>query len=391
MINGRELDLLVETMHGMHAGGEVPGLVTLLEVKGSAYRRPGSKMLVGAGGETTCMISGGCLEPELAVIAREAVSRGETRRVKYDLSEDEIWGLGLGCGGTIDLLIEPAPAGSMVAEWVRAQASGTPAVSATMVSARHPERRMFRADSSANLHARNDGEAAPEARQDGRPGEDNEGGSWAEIERRAGELLAHGEEASRVERVSGDLEVFFDVSIPRPELLLFGGGPDAVPLASYAAKIGFRVTVVDPREDIATQASFPEAELVRAQPEQFAERVSVTAESYVVVMNHHVVRDRESLVFALSHSPAYVGVMGPARRFERLLEELDEEGRRPPATRSGQVHNPVGLDIGAEGPEEVALSVLSEILMVRRGHTGLALSGKQGGIHERTLRTGAAP
>lgn len=386
-------------MERSHAAGNVPALVTLLNVSGSAYRRPGSKILVDAGGETTCMISGGCLEPELAEIARAVVASDTPRRVRYDFNEDEVWGLGLGCGGSIDLYIEPAPAGSGAARWVSLQASGKRAVSAMVFAESDSERAFYcaevepeaagpaKAGAGRPAAGRRESEAGEAARAESDP--------WPQIERRARELLEEGERRSRLESVSvarrpgsegleaqAEFEVFFDISGPMPELVLVGGGPDAVPLARYGADIGFRVTVVDPREGVAAPASFPDAVLVPAHPAELTERVSIGPESFVVIMNHHTERDREALVRVIEGSPAYVGVLGPRRRFERLLEPLRAEGSLPDDGLLDRVHNPVGLDIGAEGPEEIALSVLAEILAVRRGFTGGKLTGKGSGIHE---------
>ncbi len=390
MINAREIAALRDSMHSAHEAGELPAVVTLLQVDGSAYRKPGAKMLVRPNGETTCMLSGGCLEPEIAEVAQAVVAAGEARRVRYDLSEDEVWGLGLGCGGAIDLYIEPVSANSVVAEWVRLQAAGEPAMLATVFGRLGVQHELYRTPALlAGVKA---------------------GGSA--VARRAGELFASGAESPHLERltiggarvddepvesaggqgggVQSEVEVFFDVSASVPELILFGGGPSAVPLAALAAELGFRVVVVDPRSAVANAAGFPEAEIVAAHPEQYPERVRISAHSSVVIMNHHLERDREALVFTLERKPAYVGMLGPRRRFEKLLTALDEQGRMPDDGAVQQVHNPVGLDIGAEGPEEIALSVLAEILAVRRGHAGAKLTDKKAGIHDRGGHPAAA-
>ena len=369
MINGREIALLVQRMGEVHEAGRTPALVTLLHVKGSAYRRPGSKMLVTPDGGTTCMISGGCLEQELAGLAEDVIESGRGRQVHYDLNEDEVWGLGLGCGGEIDLVIEPAPAGSPAAEWVRMQASGARAVSALRLDADGFSRVVVREDTETDW-----------------PAGSGTGGDADPVTARAWSILRGGEARSRVEQVGESGEgVFFDISLTPMNLVLFGGGPDAVPLARYAADIGCTVTVVDPREEIATSEAFPDATIIAAHPAQFADRVTIDGNSVVVIMNHHLERDRESLVFVLEHSPAYVGLLGPYSRFEKLMAALEREGIALSEQQRSRVHTPVGLDIGAEGPEEIAISVLSEVLMLARGHGGGQLSRKGGGIHEREI------
>ncbi len=365
MINAREIAALRNAMQAVHAEGEVPALVTLLQVDGSAYRKPGAKMLVRPDGATTCMISGGCLEPELAEVAREVLASGKPRRVRYDLSEEEVWGLGLGCGGAIDLYIEPLYHESAAAGWVELQAAGAPAVLASVFDNDGATHRLFRERDPAGN------------------GGDSESGISDGVAARAAQLLEAGGSASRLESVDGQ-EVFFDLSAPVPELVLFGGGPGAVPLAARAAEIGFRVIVVDPRTSVANAATFPDAEIVAAHPERYPELVPVSPYSHVVIMNHHLERDREALVYAIEHKPAYVGVLGPRRRFEKLLDALEAEGRKPDEDAVHRVHNPVGLDIGAEGPEEIALSILAEILAEQRGHSGSRLMDKGTGIHERS-------
>ncbi len=358
-------------MRKVHESGRTPALVTLLHVKGSAYRRPGSKMLVTPDGNTTCMISGGCLEQELADIAEGVIESGRPRQVHYDLNEDEVWGLGLGCGGEIDLVIEPAPVGSPAAEWSRMQATGTRAVSALRLD-----------DDGFSRVIVRDGSPVDGPIGDGSDGD----GPVADgpVAERARELLRGGEARSRVERVGESGEgVFFDISLPPMNLVLLGGGPDAAPLSRYAADIGCTVTVVDPREEIATQEAFPDATIVAAHPAQFAGRVTIDENSVVVIMNHHLERDRKSLRFALSHSPRYIGLLGPYSRFEKILAALEREGDALSEHERSRVHTPVGLDIGAEGPEEIAISVLSEVLMLARGHGGGRLSRKRAGIHER--------
>ena len=376
MINGREIALLTEHMRGVHEAGRTPAVVTLLYVKGSAYRRPGSKMLVTPDGGTTCMISGGCLEQELAELAEGVIESGRVRQVHYDLDEDEVWGLGLGCGGEIDLVIEAAPAGSPAAEWVYLQASGIRAVSALRLGHDGLSRSVVRAGTEPDGHG------------DGGPVSASASGSGPEdgdpVTARALQILRGGEARSRMEQVGESGEsVFFDISLPPMNLVLFGGGPDAVPLARYAADIGWTVTVVDPRAEIATRDEFPDATIVPAHPAQFAETVSIDDNSVVIIMNHHLERDRESLRFALAHSPAYVGLLGPHSRFEKLRAALEREGTALSKREVARVHPPIGFDIGAEGPEEIAISVLSEVLMLSRGHTGGQLSRKRGGIHER--------
>jgi xanthine/CO dehydrogenase XdhC/CoxF family maturation factor len=182
------------------------------------------------------------------------------------------------------------------------------------------------------------------------------------------------------ERIDGG-ELFFEVSLPAPELVIFGAGPDAGPVAQQAWTLGFSVTVVDVRTAYLTKALFPAAKLVSAHFTQFAAAVPLTSGTSVLVMNHQLERDEESLRYALESAAGYVGVLGPRTRYERLLAHLASTGYTPSAECLERVHSPVGLSIGAETPDEVAVSILAEVLAVERGFAGGFLSGFSGSLH----------
>ena len=184
----------------------------------------------------------------------------------------------------------------------------------------------------------------------------------------------------------GSSEVFFEISMPPPGLVIFGAGHDAVPLAQQATMLGFAVTIVDVRAAYLTADRFPGARLVPAHFSQFAGAVRLGGASFVLVMNHHVERDRESLRFALDSEAAYIGVLGPRSRYQKLLAGLAALGYVPPASSLSRVRSPVGLSLGAETPEEVAVSILGEILAIRRGFEGGFLSGSVSSLHRPEAR-----
>ena len=183
------------------------------------------------------------------------------------------------------------------------------------------------------------------------------------------------------ERV-GSGELFFEMSVPAQELVVFGAGPDAAPLAQHAWALGFSVTMVDVRGAYLTKERFPTAKLVSAHFSQFATAVPLAPGSFVLVMNHHIERDEESLRYALESDNAfYIGVLGPRARYEKLLAGLAAKGYTPSASRLARVHSPVGLSIGAETPDEVAVSILAELIAVGRGFEGGFLSGYSSSLH----------
>ncbi|WP_052351775.1 XdhC family protein [Deinococcus pimensis] len=180
------------------------------------------------------------------------------------------------------------------------------------------------------------------------------------------------------------------MNTPPPELVVFGAGHDALPLAAHAGALGYDVRVVDAREGFLTRGRFPGATLDLLSPDEFGAHLRLGPRSHVVIMNHHLDRDRESLRHALASPAPYVGVLGPRSRFERLLGALHEEGFTPTPAQLARVRSPVGLRVGAETPDEVALSIVAELMALRRGQSGGFLAGHEGRIHERTAEPSVA-
>lgn len=356
----RETERLLIAIRQAQATPERVALATVVRVRGSAYRREGTRMLVRQNGTYECALSGGCLEPSVAEAALRVIETGEPRIVAYDLADDSLWGLGMGCSGAVDVRIERLGDDAMTREWLAVLERGEAAVLATPLSG-----------TSGRLLVRDAGEIV---------------GGLAEptIERDA---IAHARAElgapfpqSRPAQIGGS-EIFFEISAPPPELVIFGAGHDAVPLAAQATMLDCAVTVVDVRTAYLTVDRFPAARLVSAHFSQFAEAVPLRAGSFVLVMNHHLERDRESLRFALDSDAAYIGVLGPRSRYQTLVAGLTAQGYVPTASSLSRVRSPVGLSLGAETPEEVALSILGEILAIRRGFEGGFLSGSDRSLH----------
>ncbi|HVB38819.1 MAG TPA: XdhC family protein [Vicinamibacterales bacterium] len=356
----RETERLLSAIRDVRAGGGRAALATVVRVKGSAYRREGAHMLVRETGAYECALSGGCLEPAVADAAARVIAGGRPVVLNYDLQDDSVWGLGIGCTGAVDIRIERLEDDSLTQEWLGILERGEAAVLVTPLD-----------DASGRLLVRGAGPTAgglSDAALDGRAAA------------RARERLRTGLPQSGAEVIDGR-ELFFEVALPPPALVVFGAGFDAEPLARQAWAVGFAVTVVDVRDAFLDPARFPGATLVSSHFAQFAERVPLRAGSFVVVMNHHLERDRESLRFALSSGAAYIGVLGPRARYERLLGDLAAEGVEPSADELAAVRSPIGLALGAETADEVALSIVAEIVAVRNGFEGGALSGTAGSLH----------
>ena len=186
--------------------------------------------------------------------------------------------------------------------------------------------------------------------------------------------------ASGAEQV-GAAELFFELSEAPPPLVIFGAGRDAGPLADLAGDVGFAVTIVDVREAFLTAERFPRATRVSAHFSEFPDRLRLDGRTLVVVMNHHLERDQESLRFALASDAPYIGLLGPRSRFQKLLSGLCEDGYAPTDASLARVRSPIGLSIGAESPEEIAVSIVGELLAFRRGFEGGLLNGRESSLH----------
>ena len=297
----RETERLVEVIRQARAAGEPAALATIVRVTGSAYRREGTRMVVRQNGTYVCSLSGGCLEPAVAETAARVIASGEPVVVRYDLADDSIWGLGLGCSGAVDVLIERLEDDVVMRTWFTILERSEPAVLVTSLSG--VSGRIVVA--GARLVA---------------------GGlSDAVLEQRAIECARDRLRApypgSGLESIA-DAELFFEIALPAPDLVIFGAGHDAAPVARLAWTLGFAVTVVDVREAFLAPDRFPNATLICAHFSQFADRVKPPAGAFMLVMNHHVERDQESLRFGLESDAAYVGVLGPRSRYEKLLAGL---------------------------------------------------------------------
>lgn len=336
-----ELSQILHEIEERAARGEEMALATIVATRGSTYRRAGARLLVPATGEPIGNISGGCLEGDVARIGREVVATGEPRVVEFDLTaeDDAVWGYGLGCNGAIELYVEPTAGAIENARALRAALAGEPTVLSTVISGERAGTRWSGTDG-----------AAAAALRDGNP---------------------------RVADDAGE-RVFHEPILPPMRLIVCAAGHDAIPLVRQAAELGWRVTVADVRRKLLTPERFPGAlDFCDADPERAAEAMAPDARTAVVLMSHNLLRDQAYLgSFLAADTPlAYLGVLGPRGRTEQMLAELG----RPEAME--RLFAPAGLDIGAEGPEEVARAIIAEILAVTRGRAGGPLRARSGPIH----------
>ena len=349
------LDRLTE----LRRRGARAALATVVRVVGSAYRHEGAKLLVAEDGGTTGNVSGGCLEQDVREVALQVIRSGACCLRNYCSGTDEVeaWDLGLGCEGRVDVFIEPA---LEVRSRERALVDGRDAFAVgTVVDAKREEEKGNRVVVTRDSIM---GEL-------GTPEVTGKAAAWA---REALEA-----ERSGLREIAGRL-VFCDVFLPPPQLVLCGAGEDAAPLARLAGDVGFRVVVVDRRAAHLRADRFPgAARLVETDAAGLASAVALDDSCYAVVMTHNFAEDQGYLQALLATSTAYIGMLGPKQRTERILRDLSTAAPRD-ATR---VYGPVGLDIGTDGPEQVALSVVAEILAIRSGRLPKSLRERSASIH----------
>lgn len=326
-----ELDQILAAAEALDARDAPYALATVVRVDGSSYRRPGARLLVPAEGDAVGIISGGCLEEEAARLAREAIGSGKPMLLTIDHSTegDELWGLGLGCRGIIHLLAEPPALARDTVEALRVVRAGADAT--YLLTGLDGSRRRLSADGAAQLVG-----GKPE-----RPF-----------------LLA---------------DAVLDPILPPLHLIVCGAGPDAAALVAAGRRLGWRVTVADPRRSLLADVRFGDAERCDAEPAEAADRIAITSSAAVVIMGHDYVRDAAYLAAFIGREASYLGVLGPRERTDRLLAEVGANGH--------VLHSPAGLDIGADGPEEVATAIVAEILATVHGHGGGSLRDRTGPIH----------
>jgi xanthine dehydrogenase accessory factor len=311
-------------------------LATVVATAGSTYRKPGARMLIMADGSCAGLLSGGCLEADLNIHAREVQGSGIARVVEYEMRgpDDILFGVGAGCEGAMRILLEPAGTGS------RAAASLAEAGSAT---------RAGRTRALIMVHESTEYALGTYAVADLSP------------------ALARAAERTLAAPVSRDIDVqaggrrtraFVQFLAPPPHVLICGAGPDAQPVVRTALSLGWRVSVVDHRPAYAVAQRFPGAEVRRAAARDLRSAVSLEACHAAVVMSHHLPSDVTYLrELAEAGTPEYVGLLGPAARRRRIAQELGVAGQKLRA----RIHGPVGLDIGAVTPEGIALAIVTQI------------------------------
>lgn len=345
-------------------------LATVVDVKGSSYRRAGARMLIGAGGETIGTVSGGCLEADVLERAKKVLQTGAAQVFTYDTTalEDSVFSLNMGCRGVIRVLLEPARRNAIFEFLRNSAAQRKSCVMATLIA----KSESFPLPVGAKLlvHAETDfGDETNLIIQN--------------VLSDARRALATEQKFSKIYEADAEMAEFFIESINPPiRLLLFGAGYDAIPLAAFAGDLGWRVTLIDHRAAWANAERFPRTdEIIIARAENLDENLFQDETSVAVLMTHNYEADREILSRLLDSSCQYIGALGPKKRTENLIVELCQTGKTFDEAKLNRLYAPVGLDIGAETPEEIALAIIAEIRSVLSKRSAGFLRERSGGIH----------
>ncbi|MFI5653785.1 XdhC family protein [Streptomyces anulatus] len=365
---------IAEELHRWVSQGREFAVATVVAVGGSAPRQPGAALAVDRDGTAIGSVSGGCVEGAVYELCQQALEDGESVRERFGYSDEDAFAVGLTCGGVIDILVTPVrtddPARPVFAAALAAAAEGTAAALARVTDG--PGELL-----GLPLLVRPDG--SHEGGLGGHPALDRTAAAEACALLDAGRTgpLAIGAEGSRCGR---PIELLVESSVPPPRMIVFGAIDFAAALVRAGKFLGYRVTVCDARPVFATAARFPEAdEIVVDWPHRYLAGTATDARTVLCVLTHDAKFDIPLLEAALRLPVAYVGAMGSRRTHLDRDDRLREVGLTD--RERARLHSPIGLDLGARTPEETALSIAAEIVAVRRGGSGVPLTGAHTPIH----------
>lgn len=341
-------------------------LVTVVDVDGNAYRRPGAKMVATADGNETGIVTPGCLDSEIADTCRAVFDHEKFILRRFDLTEDsnDTWGLGVGCDGVITLLFESI------------DESHRP-----LVEANTKRRQLV----SLVVLPNDEGITPRRVTYDPESGFPPNTPEWLRsvFRDRLDEPLQ--DQALTVTDVvcpHGTVEVFVEKISPTPSLVIVGSGNDVRPVVDTANSTGFRTVVVGFRGGLATQERFPNADaVISTSPRALTNQIDIDENTHFVIMTHNFVDDQLTLEALLETTAPYIGVLGPRSRFQSLLEIIEKEADLT-ASKRDRLYGPIGLDLGGGTPAQIALSIVSEALAVHNGRSSGHLRDGSGRIHK---------
>ena len=372
----KEINSIITAFLDSQDNSEQLFLATVVNVQGSTYRQPGARMLIASTGKMVGTISGGCLENDVFQHTR-LITDGQPKLVTYDTNADEdiIWGFGLGCNGVVDVLIECLDHNDLfnplafIHKCFSHQQKG---IMATVfgvegkVNVQLGERLILNSDGTVNT---NIAESSL---------------TKALIKDVQSALINPYSSFHKYQLLSGKVNVFIEFIQPPPHLIIFGAGRDAVPLAEFAKALGWQLTIIDCRAMEATKERFFMADdVILTQRENLDQRISINDRTIAVVMTHNYLDDLAILKLLIPSNLIYLGCLGAKQRTARLLNDLLTEGVEQTPEQLQKLYTPVGLDIGADTPEAIALSIMAEIQAILKSRNGGFLKDRNEPIYSR--------
>lgn len=349
-------------------------LATVVKVDGSAYRRPGARMLITEDGEITGAISGGCLEGDALRKAQNVIFQQKSMLVTYDTTDedDQKFGVGLGCNGIIHVLIEPIDATdnyNPISLLKNSQDTREAAVMCTLFSLKNSRDKQI----GSKLLFKNNkliGSLPFDL-----------SGLIDQIDVDSNQAFKKRLNAINHYPQFGDLDIFYESLQPPVRILLFGAGNDTIPLAKIAAILGMEVILIDGRKNYATAERFPTAsQILIGKADEVLTQILMDHNTVVLLMTHNFEYEAIALEILVNLSLPYIGILGPKKKTFKLLERLEQKGLEVNSL-ANNTYAPIGLDLGAETPEEIALSILAEIQAVLNRKSPIFLKDKIGPIH----------
>lgn len=371
----KEIQSIIKAFDTAQFDGRNSALVTVVHLEGSSYRRPGARMLVSDDGAMTGAISGGCLEGDALRKALLVLNQQQRRLVTYDTNDEEDASIGvqLGCAGVIQVLMEPMnkddPNNSI--ELLRkAVAKRQVSVLVTVFSLQNKKGYQH----GTCLLVEEDGTISGNLKDD----------TLREMLLDDVELSFREQRSSFKNYTSDQTEItaFIEYINPAVSLILIGAGNDVIPLVSMADIMGWETTVIDGRPSHAKKERFSSTcQVIISKPENVLEQISIDQQTVFVLMTHNYNYDFAMLKALVKTKAKYIGMLGPRKKFDRMLDDMKSEGIKLSDEELSMIYSPVGLELGAETAEEIALSIMSEIKAVLAGKKGGSLRHNMNPIH----------
>jgi xanthine dehydrogenase accessory factor len=354
--------------------GKKTALATVVLVEGSAYRRAGARMLITEDGELTGAISGGCLEGDALRKARLVILQQEPLLVTYDTTDDDDakLGVGLGCNGIIHILIEP----------IADDRGDNPIALLKVILNKRQYGVLVTVFSVEDRKAPQPGTCLGMTNDQTIVSQSILADHRLAIINDAESVLENRQSLVKNYKESITYTAFVELLKPAVSLVIAGAGNDAIPLVKMAGVLGWDITVVDGRNNYALSERFPQAHrVIVARPEEVLPHVEINEWTAIILMTHNYNYEMALLKELAAYSFSYVGMLGPKKKLDRMLSELKDNGVIFSEVQLERLHGPVGLDIGSEGAEEIALSALAEIKAVLSSRKGYSLKYKTDSIH----------